>query len=104
MRTRPQPRNGEATTATIRTRYIPLRNQSSLISWGLVRSHLVRVLLLSAGFPLPGEHLVLVIHGSQAFGGFMQGFRHLLKALVEFLLVVLPLMRGRAGGGAPQAG
>ena len=101
MRTRPRPRNGEATTATIRTRYIPLRNQSCLISWSLVRSRLVRVLLLSAGSHLPGEHLVLVIHGLQAFGGCLQGLCHLLKTLVELLLVVLSLMRGRAGGGAP---
>ena len=101
MRTRPRPRNGEATTATIRTRYIPLRNQSCLISWGLFRRRLVRVLLLSAGSHLSGEHLVVVIHGLEAYGGCLQGLCHSFNPLVELLLVVLSLMRGRAGGGAP---
>ena len=103
MRTRPRPRNREAATATIRTRYIPLRNQSRLIGRGLVWGRLVRVLPVSAEFPLLGQHLVLVVRRSHAVGNFPHGLCQLFKALAESLVVLLPWRRGVqvAGAGPP---
>ena len=103
MRTRPRPRIREAATATIRTRYIPLRNQSRLIGRGLVGGRLVRVLLVPAELPLPGQHLALVVHSSHAVCGFSHGFRQLFKALAESLVVLLPWRRGMAGAGPSYA-
>ena len=61
MRTRPRPRIGEAATALLLIRYIPLRNQSRLIRPCLVEGHLVRVLHVHAGSPLPGCHLTHMV-------------------------------------------
>ena len=61
MRTRPHPRIGEAATALLLIRYIPLRNQSRLIRQCLVEGRLVRVLPVHAGSPLPGHHLTHMV-------------------------------------------
>ena len=49
MRTRPRPRVGEAATALLLLRYIPLRNQSRLIRRYPVEGRLVRALHIHAG-------------------------------------------------------
>ena len=82
MRTQPRPRNGEATIATIWARYIPLCNQSHLISRGPLRCRQVLVLLLSAWSHLSCEHVDVVIHGLKAYGGCLQGFCYSFDSLV----------------------
>ena len=87
MRTRPRPRVGEAATALLLIRYIPLRNQSRLIRQCLVEGRLVRVLPVHAGSPLPGHHLTHMVQDrliTQGLVGVRLGLVSLL--LVERLL------------------
>ena len=90
MRTRPRPCNREAATATLRARYIPLRNQSRLVSGGLIWGRLVPALLPSAWLQLLGERLVAADCCPYAAHVLSQFF----DALAEFLAALFPWGRG----------
>ena len=90
MRTYPQPRNREAIFGS---RYIPLRNQSRLVSGGLIWGRLVSALLPSAWLQLLGERLVAANCCPHAAHVLSQLF----DTLAEFLSVLFPWGRRARG-------